>query len=997
MKSYSSNSRGLFVLGTLLAAAPAGALAIDFTGSPYSQNFDGLISTGNVSSVFSSTIGTQAAIPSLAGWSGAKAGGTGSAATNFVASDGASTSGGLYSFGPASGSTERALGVIASGSNAMAFGAEFTNTSGHTITSITISFTAEFWRSSTAQQNVLTFAYGFSGGAATAGNYLTHSSLTTDADGNVVGPVPVSSNGPLVGNNIENRKAVSFLLDGLNWEDGTTLYLRWTDMDNGGSDAGLSLDDFSLVEGEPLDPNDVSIGTLDDVFSASSFGGNAFTATNNAVFDGSAATVNLSGAVTANSLKFVTSGYTLAGTGADSLALSSGRIAVEEGGTAMVSGILTGTAGLSKEGDGTLLLSGSNTFSGTVTVSDGRLEITGDDALGAAANDLVLAGTLASSGSLSLSADRAISGTGSLETGSGAALAVAGALGVSDLAVTGPATVTFGGATNSAVALTFSQPVALNIGSGNLAITSSLVFAQSSGTSTVAGGLNFGAGATTLRIDGGVLTPSGTFAASHTGGNRLIKSGAGVLDMTATTFTTLSGAAGFRLGVQGGFPQDGGTLRVNDATDLGAAQLQFNSGLLEATTPLTFALGVSLGGRAASSVPAPTLAGSDITFTGDSSFFLAGGASGDLGLTVNNTATFTGAWTPTTVPSAATPVPTAQFININGSGTLAIAGDASAILDNFYLTGTAELAIEGTLGGLSIQVSSGTTLSGGGVFSGSHIFPATGVPELYTASTVVVQDDGTLAPSGSLALFANLQLENGSTTVLSIGSATVYDSVDVSVPVGSTLSYTLAYDGDLILNFDAPAIDGTYGLFTIGATGVARSGSFDSVTLGGAHVSSLSLAGTVWSGTVGGVTFSFDESTGVLAVTGGGSTATPLETWRQTHFGTAANTGTAADSADFDNDGIANLIEYAIGADPTEPTASAVMLAQSDGFLTLTFNRIDDPSLTYVIQESNDPAAGFTNTGTSYSGTANDTITYADTVPLATPGVKRFLRLQVTY
>lgn len=994
MKPYSRKPQYLLALGALLTAMSAEA--IDFNGSPYSQNFDGLISTGNVPTVFGSTIGTQAAIPALAGWSGVKSGGTGGTATNFAASDGAATSGGLYSYGT-TGSTERALGAIASGSNAMTFGAGFTNTSGHTITSITVSFTAEFWRSSTAQQNVLTFAYGFSGGAATASNYLTHGSLTADSDGNVVGPLPVSSNGTLVGNNTENKKTVSVFLSGLNWENGTTLYLRWADVDNGGNDAGLSIDDFSLVEGEPVDPNDVPIGTLDNIFSASSFGGNAFTATNNAVFNGSAATVNLSGAVTANSLKFATSGYTLAGTGADSLALTSGKITVNEGSTATVSGILTGTAGLSKEGDGTLLLSGSNTFSGTVTVSDGRLEITGDGALGASANDLVLAGTLATSGSLSLGADRAISGTGTVETGSGAALSVAGTLGVADLTLAGPTTVTFGGATNSAGALTFSQPVALNVSGGNLAITSALNFTQSSGASTVAGGLNFGSGVTTLRVDGGTLTPGGTFAASHTGGNRIIKSGAGALDLTGTTFTTTSGAAGFRLGVQGGFPQDGGTLRVNDATDLGAAQIQFNSGIIEATVPLTFAIGVSVGGRAASSVPASILAGSDITFTGDSSFFLAGGASGDLGLTVNNTTTFTGAWTPTTVPSVGTPVPTAQFININGNGTLVIAGNASPILDNFYLTGTAELAIEGTLGGLSIQVSSGTTLSGGGVFSGSHIFPASGVPELYTASTVVVQGDGTLAPSGSLALLADLLLENGSTTVLSIGSATVYDSVDVSIPVDSGLSYTLAYDGDLILNFDAPAINGTYGLFTIGATGVTRSGSFDSVTVSGSHVGILSLVGTVWSGTVSGVTFSFDESTGVLTVTGGGSSATPLETWRQTHFGTAANTGTAADSADFDSDGIANLIEYATGTNPTEPTANPVALAQSGGFLTLTFNRINDSSLTYIIQESNDLTAGFTNTGTSYSGTANDTVIYTDTVPLATPGIERFLRLQVTY
>lgn len=44
---------------------------------------------------------------------------------------------------------------------------------------------------------------------------------------------------------------------------------------------------------------------------------------------------------------------------------------------------------------------------------------------------------------------------------------------------------------------------------------------------------------------------------------------------------------------------------------------------------------------------------------------------------------------------------------------------------------------------------------------------------------------------------------------------------------------------------------------------------------------------------------------------------TPLDSWRQSHFGTAANEGIASDFADPDNDGLVNLMEFATGEDPT--------------------------------------------------------------------------------
>ena len=51
---------------------------------------------------------------------------------------------------------------------------------------------------------------------------------------------------------------------------------------------------------------------------------------------------------------------------------------------------------------------------------------------------------------------------------------------------------------------------------------------------------------------------------------------------------------------------------------------------------------------------------------------------------------------------------------------------------------------------------------------------------------------------------------------------------------------------------------------------------------------------------------------------------TPAETWRRANFGTTANTGSAADSADPDGDGLSNLMERAFGTNPTQSSPDAL-------------------------------------------------------------------------
>ena len=61
------------------------------------------------------------------------------------------------------------------------------------------------------------------------------------------------------------------------------------------------------------------------------------------------------------------------------------------------------------------------------------------------------------------------------------------------------------------------------------------------------------------------------------------------------------------------------------------------------------------------------------------------------------------------------------------------------------------------------------------------------------------------------------------------------------------------------------------------------------------------------------------------------TTLTPLEVWRQLHFGSSANSGNGADLFDFDQDGLTNLVEFAFGLDPKLPASLQLPPLQRSG------------------------------------------------------------------
>jgi len=156
----------LTTAGALVLAVgpPASPIALTTLGAVYTQPFDTLASTG-----------TSNVVPP--GWtfdeSNANANGL------YTAGTGSSNAGDTYSFG-ATGSAERALGGLRSGSLVPVLGAAFTNNTGQPIRTLTITYTGEQWRLGTAgrtEPDRLDFQVGASATSLTSAGYTDVDSL----------------------------------------------------------------------------------------------------------------------------------------------------------------------------------------------------------------------------------------------------------------------------------------------------------------------------------------------------------------------------------------------------------------------------------------------------------------------------------------------------------------------------------------------------------------------------------------------------------------------------------------------------------------------------------------------------------------------------------------------------------------------------------------------------------------------------------------------------
>jgi autotransporter-associated beta strand protein len=173
-----------------------------------------------------------------------------------------------------------------------------------------------------------------------------------------------------------------------------------------------------------------------------------------------------------------------------------------------IAGVVSGSEGLTKNGSGTLTLSGSNTFGGSgksVTVNGGTLSVAASNNLGNGGNTITLAGgTFQPTATFSTS--RAISlgtGGGTIDLANGVTLTANGVVsGTGSLTKTSAGTLTLAGAD------TYSGNTQIN--GGTLQLTGSLTPASGTPTLTVnAGGTLAGTGTAheAVAVAGGTVSP----------------------------------------------------------------------------------------------------------------------------------------------------------------------------------------------------------------------------------------------------------------------------------------------------------------------------------------------------------------------------------------------------------------------------------------------------------------------------------------------------------
>ncbi|HWA62747.1 MAG TPA: autotransporter-associated beta strand repeat-containing protein, partial [Caulobacteraceae bacterium] len=331
-----------------------------------------------------------------------------------------------------------------------------------------------------------------------------------------------------------------------------------------------------------------------------------------AIFAGTAGAVtidNSAGQVGANAVQFAVDGDSVGGgslsmTGATPIIRVGDGTAAGAGYTATISAPITGSNGFTKTDLGRLILTGTNTYTGTTTISGGYVSVGSDANLGAPAASLALnGGGLIATGTFASTRAVSVTGAGEIRTNQGQTLTLGGAMsGSGALTKSGLGTL----ALNTSGAFTGT----VDVTAGGLVVGATL----QSPTVTVESGASLaGTGAITGSVtvkDGGVLV--GTQGSTLTIGTNLVLSNQSNVDVT------LGAPSSTRLfNVQGALTLDG-QLNVTNAGAFGQGLYRLidytgaltDNGLTLGTLPSGFQAGqfsvqTSIGGQVNLIVAAP--------------------------------------------------------------------------------------------------------------------------------------------------------------------------------------------------------------------------------------------------------------------------------------------------------------------------------------------------------------------------------------------------------
>jgi autotransporter-associated beta strand protein len=439
-----------------------------------------------------------------------------------------------------------------------------------------------------------------------------------------------------------------------------------------------------------------------------------------------------------------TSGVTVSGSGklaldladgtsfTQAVSLSGATLKAMQSGTTTVSGVISGTGGVTQSGMGTTILSAVNTYTGLTTISAGTLEVDGRLAAGSTVN-IGTGGMLSGSGTIG--GKVTLTGNGAIDLESGGE--IVGTLGASSGTWAGLGTVLG--------VVTVSGP-----GSPSLTIAAGEILTANSGVALTAGTL---LGTGTLL---GNLTDTSSASFSYggvIGGSSRLTMNNAAATLTLTNTNTYNGTT----------TVSAGTLQVGNG----------GSGTIDNTSGVT----VSGSGKLALDLGAGAIFSNAVT---DNAQVIAEGTSYTIASQINGSGSLVKTGSGTVVLTGGNTYAGGTVIN---GGTL--------LVNNMTGTGTGSGAVTvnkgATLGG-SGTITGTTTLTSGGILEpGAGSLGTAG--SIFSGSSLVWNGGGTLTLQiGSVAdeLVLNGKLTKGSAGIFTI------DILDANIQPGTYTLVTFA-------------------------------------------------------------------------------------------------------------------------------------------------------------------------------------------------------------
>lgn len=241
----------------LLTSLSFGQTPISLIGVnvPYSEDFSGM---GASQTTF------------LPGWTAINV--NNGATLSMGVTNGAANTGNVYNVGT-TGEEERAFGTLADGTVTPALGAVFQNNTGSIVSKISIQTKMEQWRESGNAGINETVAFYYSTNATSLNDVAAIWTPVTALNLNEKLTLATSNNA-VNGNLAVNYTNISNIISGLNWADGTNLWVKWVDTNDSGANGMYAIDNFIIsvnqvlgvkqnaIAGLNMYPNPVSKGTL---------------------------------------------------------------------------------------------------------------------------------------------------------------------------------------------------------------------------------------------------------------------------------------------------------------------------------------------------------------------------------------------------------------------------------------------------------------------------------------------------------------------------------------------------------------------------------------------------------------------------------------------------------------------------------------------------------------------------------------------------------------